>query len=236
LEYLALKRYRHIIWDWNGTLLDDAAVCVQILNKVLALHGKPQINLKQYRALFGFPVRDYYCKLGFDFSADSYDQVADEYIALYRQRQFECPLHLGASEVLDHCLRAGFTQSILSAYQQDLLTEAVTRFGLSSYFVRLAGRKDCFADGKVAEARRLLSDLALDPTVVVMVGDTIHDAEVSTAVGVDCVLVAGGHQDVSRLQGLGCRVLESIRQMPALLAATETGLVRRRRSRSAVKS
>jgi phosphoglycolate phosphatase len=218
LEYTTLERYDHIIWDWNGTLLDDAAVCVQVLNTLLARHGKPQTTLAQYRAAFGFPVEDYYRKLGFDFTVQSYDALADEYIELYRQRQFDCPLHDGASEALDRCLQAGVTQSVLSAYQQDLLNEAVARFGLSSYFIQLAGRRDYFAQGKVAEGRRLLQDLDLDPSRVVMVGDTSHDAEVSHSLGVDCVLVGRGHQDPARLKGCGCPVLDSIRHVPALLA------------------
>lgn len=127
---LPAKPYAHIIWDWNGTLLDDAPICVQVLNRVLAKYGKPPTTLARYRAQFGFPVEDYYRRLGFDFSVESYDAVADDYIALYRLRQFECPLHDGVPEVVDHCLRAGITQSILSAYQHDLLTEAVRHFGL----------------------------------------------------------------------------------------------------------
>jgi phosphoglycolate phosphatase len=218
LEYSTLEQYDHIIWDWNGTLLDDAAVCVQVLNKILVMHGKPEITLVQYRASFGFPVEDFYRQLGFDFAKDSYDALADEYISLYRQRQFECPLHEGVAGVLEYCLRLGITQSILSAYQQDLLAEAVACFGLASFFVRLAGRTDYFAQGKVAEGLRLIQDLDLDPSRVLMIGDTLHDAQVSKALGIGCVLIGNGHQAASRLESSGCRMLASIRRVPAFLA------------------
>lgn len=207
--------YRHVIWDWNGTLLDDAPVCVQVLNQVLAKYGKPLITLAKYRVQFGFPVEDFYQQLGFDFSVESYDAVADDYIEIYRQRQYDCPLHDGVPEVLDLCLRSGLTQSILSAYQQDLLTEIVGHFGLSSFFIRLAGRKDYFATSKVAEGQRLIRDLDLEPSQILMVGDTLHDHQVAQALGVDCLLIGRGHQDPSRLQGCGAPLLNSIHQVPA---------------------
>jgi phosphoglycolate phosphatase len=212
------KPYRHIIWDWNGTLLDDAPICVQVLNQVLARHGKPPTTLTQYRAQFGFPVEDYYQQLGFDFSVESYDTVADDYIEIYRQRQTDCPLHDGVPEVLDLCHRAGLTQSILSAYQQDLLTEVVRHFGLSSFFVRLAGRTDYFAASKVAEGQRLIRDLHLRPSHVLLVGDTIHDHQVAQTLGIDCLLIGRGHQNPDRLRLYGTPILDSIRQVPTFLA------------------
>jgi phosphoglycolate phosphatase len=216
-EYPALRPYSHVIWDWNGTLLDDAAICVQVLNQVLAKYGKSKTTLSQYRAQFVFPVKDYYSQLGFDFSRESYDTVADDYIALYRARQMDCPLQDGAREVLAECRTAGLGQSILSAYHQDLLVEVVGHFGLAGFFARLAGLGDYFASSKVAQGRRLIQDLDLPPSRILMVGDTLHDAHVAHDLGVDCVLVGNGHQDPSRLQACGLPVLDSIRQVPGLL-------------------
>ena len=215
------KSYRHIIWDWNGTLLDDAPICVQVLNQVLARHGKPPTTLAQYRAQFGFPVEDYYRQLGFDFTVESYDAVADDYISLYRQRQYDCPLHDGVPEVLDRCQRSGLSQSVLSAYQQDLLTEIVQHFGLGSFFVRLAGRRDYYAAGKAEEGRRLIRDLGLDPSQILLVGDTLHDRQVAQELGIDCVLIGRGHQAPDRLCGCGAPLLDTLRQLPAFLSDRE---------------
>jgi len=191
---------------------------VEVLNGVLARYGKALISLAQYRSHFGFPVQDFYRQLGFDFSVDPYDAVADDYIELYRKRQVECRLQAGAPEVLDHCLRSGLTQSILSAYHQDLLTEIVQHFGLTSFFVRLAGRRDHFAASKVAEGHRLIRDLGLVPSQTLLVGDTLHDREVAQDLGVDCVLIGRGHQDPDRLRGCGVPVLDCLHQVPALLS------------------
>ena len=50
-----------ILWDWNGTLLDDVELCENALNRLLQRYGYPQrYDHEQYRAIFGFPVEDYY--------------------------------------------------------------------------------------------------------------------------------------------------------------------------------
>ena len=52
--------YTHIIWDWNGTLLDDAWLCVDVMNGMLRERRLPTRTLDQYKEVFDFPVRNYY--------------------------------------------------------------------------------------------------------------------------------------------------------------------------------
>ena len=54
-----------ILWDWNGTLLDDVELCVDALNRLLQSYGYPQrYDRNQYRAIFGFPIEEYYIRAG----------------------------------------------------------------------------------------------------------------------------------------------------------------------------
>ena len=75
-----LKKYTHIIWDWNGTLLDDAWLCVDVMNGMLEERGMKLKTVDEYRELFDFPVRDYYEKLGFNFKDEPFDKVGMEFI------------------------------------------------------------------------------------------------------------------------------------------------------------
>ena len=43
-----LQKYRHIIWDWNGTLLDDAWLCVEILNEILRRRNEQPVTHERY--------------------------------------------------------------------------------------------------------------------------------------------------------------------------------------------
>ena len=72
--------YKHIIWDWNGTLLDDAWLCVDIMDSMLKERSLGTLTLDRYQRLFEFPVIDYYRKLGFDFTKESFEKTGTEFI------------------------------------------------------------------------------------------------------------------------------------------------------------
>ena len=115
------KKYSHIIWDWNGTLLNDAWLCVDVMNGLLEEYDLPVSTLERYRAIFDFPVKDYYEKLGFDFSKDPFEKVGMEFMIRYNQRQKETGLHKEVLDVLEFIHRKGYRQSILSAREQNEL-------------------------------------------------------------------------------------------------------------------
>ena len=59
--------YRCIVWDWNGTLLNDVQAAFSAMNAMLSRRGLPLMeSLAQYRELFTFPVRQYYAAAGLD--------------------------------------------------------------------------------------------------------------------------------------------------------------------------
>ena len=205
--------YKHIIWDWNGTLVNDNQVCAQVLNTILAKYGKPPTTFAQYRRAFGFPIAAFYEGLGFDFSRESYDEIADDYINIYARRQFECQLHAGVSQVLQDCRDLGLGQSILSAYNQTMLEEAVHCFQISRYFTNVIGRQDFHAKSKIHLGRTLIRSLGISPQQVVIIGDTTHDFEVARDLRTHCLLIGNGHQHPDRLQPCGVPVLESIHEV-----------------------
>ncbi|HEX9978007.1 MAG TPA: HAD hydrolase-like protein, partial [Acidimicrobiia bacterium] len=105
---------RHVIWDWNGTLLDDVRECVAVVNFLLAARHLPPLTLEKYRDCVDFPVVNFYRQLGFIFEGETFEQVAHEYIAGYLNMVPRCSLHDGARETLDALAGAGFTHSLLS--------------------------------------------------------------------------------------------------------------------------
>ena len=208
-----LQKYRHIIWDWNGTLLDDAWLCVEILNETLRRRNKEPVTRERYEQEFCFPVRDFYEKLGFDFSVESFDALADEYIGKYDTRRSECRLHAHAMDVLRHFRDNGFEQSILSAYHQAGLEDVLNFFELRPLFTNVMGLDDFHASSKIHQGIRLIEETRFHRRQVLLIGDTIHDYEVAREVGVDCVLFIGGHNSEQRLQSCGVPVFDSLAQL-----------------------
>ena len=202
--------YRHLIWDWNGTLLDDAYLCVDVMNELMTSRGLGTMDATRYQTVFDFPVRDYYAGLGFDFSAEPFETVSTEFITRYEARKMECPLRPGVRETLQAFAEAGVPQSLLSAAKQDYLDHILERHDLHGFFETVRGADDHHAHGKADKGRRLMADLALPEGAALMVGDTRHDAAVAEAMGADCWLLPGGHQSRARLAACGVPVVEDL--------------------------
>ena len=59
-------KFETILWDLNGTLLNDLHVAVSIINRMLKQRDLKQLSIEQYLEVFTFPVSDYYEQIGFD--------------------------------------------------------------------------------------------------------------------------------------------------------------------------
>jgi phosphoglycolate phosphatase len=204
------RKYSHIIWDWNGTLLDDAGDCVDVVNTLLAERNLPPLTLEKYRDGVDFPVINFYRQLGFTFQNESFEDVAHIYIERYLAKIPQCSLQAGAAEILDQLTAAGFSHSLLSAYQQKLLKEAVGFFGLTDHFIAMIGLDDIYARGKLENGKRWIKKLHVPPAQVIFVGDMLHDFEVAHAMNVDCVLLTTGHQSKARLAACGVPMFDSL--------------------------
>jgi len=108
--------HSHIIWDWNGTLLDDAWLRVEVMNTLLAERNLPLMTARRYMDVFDFPVKDYYQKLGFDFDHEPFEIAGTAFINRYQARCSECTLRTGALELITALHSAGYDQTILSRY------------------------------------------------------------------------------------------------------------------------
>lgn len=205
--------YRHVIWDWNGTLLDDAWLCRAAINDLLVRRGRPPLSSRRYQAIFDFPVRDYYRRAGFDLDREPFEQLGDEFITIYERRRAECRLQPHARRVLRHIQARGLTQSVLSAYRHERLVGALAKYKLSSFFTRVQGEGDDYARGKLEAGRRGLPALGVPPERIVLIGDTTHDFAVARSLGVGCWLVPSGNHTRDKLAGCGVPVLDSLRDL-----------------------
>ena len=197
---IEMKNFCHLIWDWNGTLLDDLAASLNAINRLLADHNLPSTTREDYLAHFGFPVRDYYTHLGFpqQLAPDEWQRVAQTYHDYFNADPSQ-KLFPDARESLQRCADKNFPQSILSALHQPLLTAALREHNLAQFFKHARGVGDLHGSSKLLQGRALLSDLALPPEKILLIGDTLHDAHVARELNTRCILTTRGHQSPSRL-------------------------------------
>ncbi len=211
-----MNKYHHIIWDWNGTLLNDVDVCVALMNDLIQAHPKkiPAIDHYTYQNIFDFPVLQYYERVGFDFHQESFDDLCVKFIGGYRAQAMELKLHPQAKEVLAAIGASDLQQSILSAAKQEGLQQMVLQHQIDHHFEYIFGENDHYAHGKIANGKRLQSQLEeRDHHNLLLIGDTVHDFEVAQAIGADCVLVAHGHHSHQKLQQTGVKVVDSLEEL-----------------------
>ena len=212
------NKIKYIIWDWNGTLIDDAWLFVELMNTELQDRDLPVINIEDYRQNFTFPVKKYYENLGFDFKKENFKEVGYNFIQKFKKRKFEAHLFPKTIEILTLAQNLGIKQSILSAQENTLLNETVKHYKIDTYFETISGIQHYYADNKIEIAKNLRKKINYPNHQIWMIGDSSHDFDVAKTLGINCVLFSGGHYSKQRLQQINCSVVDNQNELKQLFS------------------
>jgi len=201
---------KHIVWDWNGTLLNDNWLSIKAINILLEKYDLPKVDKERYLKLFSFPVIDYYNKLGFDFDKTPFNIIGTEFIEEYTKRMYKVKMQKGAIDVLQYLKVSEISQSLLSAAKQQMLDSLMKFHNIEDYFIRVTGLSDHYANSKLAAGKAWIDELNLNPKEVLLIGDTLHDVEVANEIGTECILIAKGHATYDRLLSSGKEVFHNL--------------------------
>lgn len=212
--------YDTIIWDWNGTLLDDLELSIKAVNVLLKERDLPILTLDRYKDIFGFPVINYYEKAGFDFSKEPFEIPARQYVKLYASGESELKLFPDVVDTLSFLKDNNYRQIVLSAMKEDNLRKMISNAGISHFFDGIFGIKDNYAREKVSIGKQVVENLNLNPEKCLMIGDTLHDAEVAEQCGFDCILFSGGHVAKQRLETTGFKIVDQHKTLTSIISNT----------------
>ena len=202
--------YDNVIWDFNGTIIDDVDIGINALNTLLRKYGYKEINDKDYyRSIFGFPIKEYYARAGFDFNVISYETLAPLWVDEYLAHETEAPIIDGALDVINDLRTKGIRQYLVSATEINMLTSQLKYRGLYDLFDGIYGLDNIHASSKSDVACEVIRGLK-GPTV--MLGDTTHDAECAVKAGADVILIAAGHQSYERLYATGHQTVSNAKE------------------------
>lgn len=206
-----------IIWDWNGTLLDDLDLSLESVNVLLKERNIPKLSIEKYKDIFGFPVVDYYVKAGFDFEKEAFEVPAKQYVKLYAAGASELKLFPDVVDTLTFFKENNYRQIVLSAMKDDNLKLMIHNAEISHFFDGIFGIKDNYAREKVSLGKQVVENLKLNPAECLMIGDTLHDAEVAEQCGFNCILFSGGHVSKQRLETKGKKIINSLSELKQIL-------------------
>ena len=207
-----------IIWDWNGTLLNDVQVCIASMNTLLRKHHLPTLkSVQEYRQKFCFPVEHYYKRVGFDFSRTPFTDLARDFIHEYHTNRGKSSLSPGSAEVLKTFKNLGYRQIIVSASQKDTLEKQTRELGVDHFFTEILGIQNIYARSKQDIARQWMDSTGTIGTATVLIGDTEHDYEVARHIGSHCILYSQGHQHVHPPEGI--QLIHDLAKAPGVVQA-----------------
>ncbi|BCJ60053.1 HAD family hydrolase [Micromonospora endophytica] len=205
----------HLVWDWNGTLLNDLDLVVACTNAVFVAEGGPAVTAAEHRVRFRRPIADYYAEvLGRAVDSEAFGRLDKIFHDAYRLGLTSCEL---AHDALDAMAAWSGSQSLLSMWFHDELVPAVRTYGLTGRFSRVDGlRAEIGGDRKAESLARHLAEVGVDGRSVVLIGDSIDDADAALSVGGRAVLYAGGFTDRARLEASGHPVADTLVQAVTL--------------------
>ena len=205
-------KYKYIIWDWNGTLLDDVKASMYAVNDILEIYGKDKLDMTTYYSYVDTPIYKFYERI-FDLSVVTMDIIKPLYSKFYDKYEKDVTLADGARELVEEYKRIGIKQYILSASHIDDLTKHAKRLGVLDFFERIDAAKDFEAGSKIDRAKRMMLEEGIERDRCIIVGDTLHDLDTANALGVKCILYSKGHTDCDTLRKTGEKVCTSFSEI-----------------------
>ncbi len=193
-----------IVWDFNGTLLDDVGASVGAVNRMLQRRGLPLISAAWYADHLVMPLERFYESVGVDVRAEPIEVLSEEF-----QRdcaQFERPIFPEARETLARFQQKGIRQMLFSSLHHQVLMEQAEERGILSYFEKIMGRADRSLGGKGEAIAAYLKETGLAPEETLLVGDLTSDWEMAQRLRTPCVLIPKGHQSRRILEEAGARI------------------------------
>ncbi len=203
-----------VIWDWNGTLLNDVELSNNLLNKLLINNEyEHNVSLKKYKDIFCFPIKEYYNSAGFNFEKHPFEDLAKQYMQMFEQDWHKCNLQPNAENVIKTLNKNNVRQAILSASPLNMLNIQTEHYKIKHLFYKILGLNDIYAQSKVSVAKDWMAQEHIDKDSTIMVGDTVHDYEVANVLGVKCVLYANGHQSIQTLKRTNAQIITNLKQI-----------------------
>jgi phosphoglycolate phosphatase len=188
-----------IIWDWNGTLLNDVDYNIAVVNIMLKRRGMRNITKDEYKALVKVPIKRFYIDIGMDVENDAvFSGIIKEYWAVYNDTYMQLELNKNAKNVLQRMRKNGVKNYLLSLTKEKELTKQIALFGIEDYFEKITGSSDSEAKNKTDKAKELIEKEKINAGEALFIGDVINDYEVAGKFGMRCILYAKGHQKIDR--------------------------------------
>ncbi|HZQ61565.1 MAG TPA: HAD-IA family hydrolase [Casimicrobiaceae bacterium] len=192
LPTLRPRRYRLIVFDWDGTLADSTVIIASSIQRACGDLGLPVPDDRAARHVIGLGLADALRYVAPTLPEERYPELSLRYRDHYLARDPEIPLFEGAAELLRELRAAGYLLGVATGKSRRGLDRALDQQGLRELFHHTR----CADEGRPKPDPDMLHCLMersrVAPSQTLMIGDTSHDVELAHNAGAGIVAVSYG--------------------------------------------
>ena len=213
------NRFKLLVFDWDGTLMDSEARIVDCVRAAFVDMGLEVPANEQIRDIIGLGLKE---------AVNTLFPGADEamsrgIVERYRHHflvENETPSRLfeGARETLAYLETEGYLLAVATGKSRRGLNESLEETGLGGLFEATRCADETFSKPHPEMLLQLMDELGVVPADTLMIGDTEYDMEMAANAGTRKLGVSYGVHSAERLarhRPLG--VADSVSQIPGLL-------------------
>lgn len=213
-----MNRYELIVFDWDGTLMDSAAMIVDSVQAAARDLGIEPPSDARARHIIGLGLGDALRHALPDLPEDHYPELVERYRYHYLSRDHQLELFAGADALIRELAENGFRLGVATGKSRKGLDRALVQSGLGDYFHATRCADECHSKPHPQMIEELMAEFAVAPVQTLMIGDTTHDLLMAQNAGVDAVAVSYGAHPRSALEAVTpIYCAESIRDLAAWL-------------------
>ncbi|HEY0877247.1 MAG TPA: HAD-IA family hydrolase [Zeimonas sp.] len=195
------RRFRLVVFDWDGTLIDSTAAIVHALCAAAADLGLPVPSRERAAHVIGLGLFD---AIRIAVPAVQREQLA-EFVVRYRHHYFALDGHLepfeGVPQLLGDLVDAGAWLAVATGKSRAGLDRALEQTGWARHFLTTRCADEGAPKPDPWMLRDICEELGVDPLLALMVGDTTHDLGMARAAGAGAIAVTYGAHPRSELEG-----------------------------------
>lgn len=187
-----MKRYELIVFDWDGTLMDSAAMIVDSVQAAARDLGLAPPTEQRARHIIGLGLGDALRHALPDLPEDHYPELVERYRHHYLSRDHQLELFAGADGMVRDLAASGFRLGVATGKSRKGLDRALEHTGLGDFFHATRCADECHSKPHPQMIEELMAEFAVVPAQTLMIGDTTHDLLMAVNAGVDAVAVSYG--------------------------------------------
>ncbi|MFN2643999.1 MAG: HAD family hydrolase [Burkholderiales bacterium] len=212
-------RYRLVVFDWDGTILDSASTIAECIRLAARDVGLPVPSEEQAKHVIGLGLHDALRGAVPDLAPERVADFVEHYRQHFRSREATMGLFAGMRELIER-LSGERTLGIATGKSRRGLDRALETTGLKPYFRASRCADETHPKPHPAMLLELIAELGVPMENALMIGDTSHDLEMARAAGVDALAVTyGAHAARGLLECAPRGCVASVEELGRWLAA-----------------